>query len=42
MPKGSRLDTTVVLGVRERNLYRLKGQPMRSMASGSKVKEVKE
>jgi hypothetical protein len=35
-PKGSSSDTSVVLGVRESNLYRLKGQPMRVMAS-SKV-----
>jgi hypothetical protein len=31
-PRGSSSDTTVVLGVRESNLYRLKGQPMRVMA----------
>jgi hypothetical protein len=36
-PKGSSSNPTVVLGVRERNLYRLKGQPMRAMASSSKV-----
>jgi hypothetical protein len=28
MPKGSSSNTTIVLGVRERNLYRLKVQPM--------------
>jgi hypothetical protein len=27
-PRGSSSDTTIVFGVRERNLYRLKGQPM--------------
>jgi hypothetical protein len=31
-PIGSSLDTTTVLGVRESNLYKLKGQPMRTMA----------
>jgi len=40
-PRGSSLETAVVLGVRESNLYRLKGKPMRAMAS-SKVAEVKE
>ena len=30
-PRGSSSDTTVVFGVRERNLYKLKGQPMRAM-----------
>ena len=34
-PKGSSSYTVVVLEVRERNLYRLKGQPMRAMASSS-------
>jgi hypothetical protein len=42
MPRGSSSDTTVVLGVRESNLYRLKGQPMRAMANSSRVTEVKE
>jgi hypothetical protein len=32
-PKESNSDTTTVLGVRESNLYRIKGQPMRAMAS---------
>jgi hypothetical protein len=27
-PRGSSSDTTIVLGVRERNLYRIKGHPM--------------
>jgi hypothetical protein len=27
-PRGSSSDKAIVLGVRERNLYRLKGQPM--------------
>jgi hypothetical protein len=40
-PKGSSSNTTFVLGVRESNLYRLKGQPIRAMAS-SKVAENKE
>jgi hypothetical protein len=40
-PRGSSSDTTVVLGVRESNLYRLKDQPMRVMAS-SKVEVNKE
>jgi hypothetical protein len=42
MPKGSSLDTIVVLGVRESNLYRLKGQPMRVMASSNIVTKDKE
>jgi hypothetical protein len=32
MPRGSSLRSTMVLGVRESNLYRLKGQPMGAMA----------
>jgi hypothetical protein len=40
-PIGSSSDTTVVLGVRENNLYRLKGQPMRAIAH-SKVAVNKE
>jgi hypothetical protein len=40
-PRGSSSDTTIVLGVRESNLYMLKGQPMRAMAS-SKVAKNKE
>jgi hypothetical protein len=40
-PKGSISNTTVVLGVRESNLYRLKGQPMQAMAH-SKVPMNKE
>jgi hypothetical protein len=42
MPRGSSSDTTMVLGVRESNLYRLKGQPMRAMASNNRVTEDKE
>jgi hypothetical protein len=41
MPRGSSSDTTMVLGVRESNLYMLKDQPMRAMAS-SKVAVNKE
>jgi hypothetical protein len=37
MPGGSSSSTSVVLGVRESNLYRLKGQPMRAMANSSRV-----
>jgi hypothetical protein len=37
MPRGSSSNTTMVLGVRESNLYRLKGQPMRAMANSSRV-----
>jgi hypothetical protein len=40
-PKGSSSDTAVVLRVRESNLYRLKGQPMRAMES-NRVAENKE
>jgi hypothetical protein len=40
-PRGSISKTTNVLGVRERNLYRLKGQPMQAMAH-SKVAMNKE
>lgn len=32
-PRGSSSDVAIVLGVREGNLYRLKGKPMRAMAS---------
>jgi hypothetical protein len=32
-PKGSSSDTTSVLGVRETNLYKIKGQPMRAVES---------
>jgi hypothetical protein len=32
-PRGSSSDIVVVLGVRESNLYRLKGYPMQAMAS---------
>jgi hypothetical protein len=32
-PRGSSLDTTVVLGVRESNLYKLKGQAMQATTS---------
>jgi hypothetical protein len=41
MPRGYSSHTAVVLGVRESNLYRIKGQPMRAMAS-SRVTEDKE
>jgi hypothetical protein len=37
MPKGYSLDTIVVLGVRESNLYRIKGKPMRAMANNNRV-----
>jgi hypothetical protein len=37
IPGGSRSKSVVVLGVRENNLYRLKGQPMRALASSSRV-----
>jgi hypothetical protein len=30
-------DTTMVLGVRESNMYRQKGQPMRAMTNSSRV-----
>ena len=40
-PRGYSSETTVVLGVKESNLYRLKGQPLRAMAS-NKVVENKE
>jgi hypothetical protein len=40
-PRGSRLHTSMVLGFRENNLYRLKGQPMQAMAS-NKVAENKD
>jgi hypothetical protein len=33
MPRGSSSDKAIVFGVRERNLYRLKGQPMREISS---------
>jgi hypothetical protein len=42
VPRGSSFKSTVVLGVRESNLYRLKGQPMRAMANSSRVTEVRE
>jgi hypothetical protein len=42
MPRGSCPNSTMVLGVRESNLYRLKGQPMRAMANSSRVTEVRE
>jgi hypothetical protein len=42
MPKGSSPKSPVVLAVRESNLYRLKGQPMPTMANSSRVTEVKE
>jgi hypothetical protein len=42
VPRGSSFRSTVVLGVRERNLYRLKGQPMQAMANSSRVTEVRE
>ena len=40
-PRGYSLDIAIVLGVRESNLYKLKGQPMQAMAS-SIVAENKE
>ena len=40
-PRGSSSDAVAVLGVRESNLYRLKGEPMRTMAS-TRVTENKE
>jgi hypothetical protein len=42
MTRGSILKSIVVLGVRERNLYRLKGQPMQAMANNSRVIKVRE
>jgi hypothetical protein len=42
VPRGSSFRSTVVLGVRESNLYRLKGQPMRAMASSSRLTEDRE
>jgi hypothetical protein len=42
MPRGASFDTTMVHGVSESNLYRIKGQPMQTMASSSRVKKVKE
>jgi hypothetical protein len=42
IPRGSSSETAVVLGVRESNLYRLKGQPMRAMGSSSSVTEDRE
>jgi hypothetical protein len=37
-PRGSSSDTTLILGVRESNLYRLKGKPMRAMVSNTMEK----
>jgi len=42
VPRGSSFISVVVLGVRESNLYRLKGQPMRTMANSSNVIVVRE
>jgi hypothetical protein len=42
VPRGSSFRSTVVLGVRERNLYRLKGQPIRAIASSSRLTEDRE
>ena len=42
MPRGSSSDKAVVFGVRESNLYRLKGKPMQAIASSSRVTEDKE
>jgi hypothetical protein len=42
MPRGSSSDKAFVFGVRESNLYRLKGQSMRTMASSNRVEEDKE
>jgi hypothetical protein len=38
-PRGSSSNTIVVLGVRESNLYRLKGQPMQEMANNRVAKQ---
>jgi hypothetical protein len=40
-PRGSSLDITIVLDIRERNLYRIKGHPLRPMES-NRVVENKE
>jgi hypothetical protein len=37
--KGSSVRSTMLLGVRESNLYRLKGQPIRAIASNNRLKE---
>jgi len=42
MPRGSSSDKAVVFGVRESNMYRLKGKPMRAMASNNRVTKDKE
>lgn len=42
MPRGSSSGKAVVFRVRESNLYRLKGKPMRAMASSSRTIEDKE
>jgi hypothetical protein len=42
MPRGSSLDKATIFGVRESNLYRLKGKPMRAMASNNRVTKDKE
>lgn len=39
VPKRSSFRSVVVLGVREGNLYRLRGQPMGAMATRSKETE---
>jgi len=38
IPREFSFNTTMVLGIRESNLYRLKGQPMRAMASNRVTK----
>jgi hypothetical protein len=40
--RGSSFRSTMVLGVRESNLYRLKGQPIRAIASSSRQTEDRE
>jgi hypothetical protein len=42
IPRGSSLDKTVVFGVRESNLYRIKGKPMRAMDNSGRATEDKE
>jgi hypothetical protein len=41
MPRGSSLDKVVVFGVRESNLYRLKGKPMEISSRATKEKNKK-
>ena len=42
MPRGSSLEETTILGVRERNLYRIQGNPMKVVERSSRVIEDKE